>query len=430
MPAAHCIERAFVKFLDLLGKPVRFRRRPTPGPDEQQRPDPLNPATPPTTAANLLPPVLPAVSPMNSPTTSSLNSPMTSPIPPATSTASREQTRWLSAQMDEAALLFAAAQPDAALPLLRAAIAVPVPGAAALEQSVWWMLLALHEAQGRRDDFDQTALAFAQRFEASPPQWPQSQSTRQSTHPSARQTLPRPEVKVLRGRLDDSALALLTAWQQARAAVAELDLDLASVTAVDLAGCHAMLDLLASWHQQGMRVQLHPCDALLAMLRELIQAGRPDADDAGWRLLIELLRLAGDVERYEDACLAYSLTYEMSPPAAPPPVLRRPVGHAVPASSAFLLPAFISMPVDPLLMAIHTHVQRAGSRADSQDALLILDASRLQRIDFPAASPLMEGIHRLAGGKTVEWRDVSFLVSTLLQLTSSELAPRIINRKP
>ncbi len=241
-------------------------------------------------------------------------------------------------------------------------------------------------------------------------------------------------VKVLRGPLDDSAQPLLAQWRQQAAAGAgqELDLDLGPVTAVDLAGCHALLELLAHWHLHGVRVRLHSCEGLLAMLRESTQAAPPDGnggDDASWELMIELLRLAGDVARYEEACLAYSLNFERSPPvaAAPAtPATPTPFERRTFASPAFLLPALISLPVDPLLAALQAHAQQAGLAGDSW----VLDASGLSRIDFHAVSPLLEGMSRLAGGKTVEWRGVSFLVSTLLHLTRGKLAPRIINRKP
>ncbi len=365
----------------------------------------------------------------------------------------------LSQHIDEAALLFATEQPDAAARLLGTALATSPHPASQLERRAWWMLLELHQARGQQADFDRAALAYAQRYEASPPQWV---APRAEPQLRVRESAPAaPLLLGLRGALTADAQPTLLQWRQRSATVTDINIDLAQVSSIDLAGCHLLLDLLADWQQRGTQVQLRACDSMRTMLHALIQSGRRDADDAGWRLLIELLRLAGDVERYEDACLAYSLTFEMSPPAAPPPAIndrRKPASgtRATPrhrtstgtgaaaaadsgssasigtgaspalATAAFALPEVITMPIDPVLVALRAHVRQAGIDAPS----LVLDAHRLQRIDFHAASVLQSAMAELAAGKPVEWQGVSFLVSALLQLTCGSAMPRIINRMP
>ncbi len=373
----------------------------------------------------------------------------------------------LARQLDEAALLYATEQAEAAISVLHAALAMPLPPATDAEQRAWWMLLELHEALGQQTAFDRTALAYAQRFETSPPQW-RPRATGAAIHQRdvhtrdaptrAIPTAPSPLLR-LQGSLDAGVEAMLAQWQRQHPMATELTLDLASVTAVALPGCHSLLSMLEACQQRGIRVQLRPCEAILTLLRTLIQSGRRDDDDAGWRLLIELLRLAGDVERYEDACLAYSLTYEVSPPAvavpanvpaaapatindqhlsAGPPAAGRDAAtnatradrHATkarPAShTAFVLPDTITLPVDGLLVALRAHVRHAAADAPA----LVLDARGLQRIDFHAAAALQASLVELAAGKPVEWQGVSFLVSTLLRLSCGNTMPGIINRKP
>lgn len=428
-----------VKFLDLLNKPVRFRRRSTASDSTDREIDQAAIAAAASKAAA-------APAPQRGTSTAAHVNPAASPaslVPSVAPPSAENFITLLSQRMDEAALLFATDQPEAAARLLDTLLVTPLPYATDTERRAWWMLLELHEAQGQQDGFDRTALAYAQRFEASPPQWPSRSAAPQmiAREPQAAAPL----VLRLRDRLDASAQAVMTQWQQCSATVTELTLELAPVNAVDLAGCHLLLAVLADWQQRGMQVDLRPCAAMLTMLRELIQSGRRDEDDAGWRLLIELLRLAGDVERYEDACLAYSLTYEMSPPAAPPPVIsdrspysadprsaatqathRHPAKPGAVTSAAFPLPEIITFPIDPLLVPLRAHVRQSGANMPS----LVLDANRLQRIDFHAAGPLQSSLAELVAGKPVEWQGVSFLVSTLLQLTSSSAMPGIINRKP
>ena len=431
-----------VKFLDLLNKPVSFLRRSTasasPDRESGQLHDPnaanrgmARPVPPPAS-----PPALSPASPLASQAIQP--EPRRPPAQPVPEQQDHEQLALLSQQIDEAALLFATGQPEAAADLLDTALSIPSPQPGDIERRAWWMLLELHEAQGSQAGFDRTALAYAQRFEASPPQW--------RTGPATPLMVPRepraatPLLLRLGQRLDAGAQTMLTQWQQRSATATELALDLAPATAIDLAGCRQLLALLAEWQQRGIHIDLRPCDPMLAMLRALIQSGRRDEDDAGWRLLIELLRLAGDVERYEDACIAYSLTYEMSPPAAPPPAVnerseqaaRAQARHRAPAGSGpdtgivFTLPEVISLPIDPVLVALRAQLRQAGATLPS----LVLDASRLRRIDFHAAGPLQSSLAELAAGKPVEWQGVSFLVSTLLQLTRGSTMPGIINRQP
>ena len=374
----------------------------------------------------------------------------------------------LSQHIDEAALLFATEQPEAAISLLEASLSDPPPVTSDAERRAWFMLLELHEAIGQQAGFDRAALAYALRFEASPPQWRALQGAQGGSGARAAQPLTTaPTMQILAPseathlllisdeRLDAGAHAKLAQWRQRSLMATALTLDLARVTHVDLAGCQLLLALLAEWQQRGMRLQLQSCESLLALLHGLIQSGRRDDDDAGWRLLIELLRQTGEVERYEDACVAYSLTYEMSPPAAPPPVgdaqcqlsagtaaatliSAAQDGHPTPAnpasgegagtvaSPAFILPELITLPCELLLSALRTHARQSASGAQA----LVLDARRLQRIDFHAAGALQAALTELAAGKTVEWQRVSFLVSTLLQLTGGSTLPRIINRMP
>ena len=106
-----------------------------------------------------------------------------------------------------------------------------------------------------------------------------------------------------------------------------------------------------------------------------------------------------------------------------PPQAARP---GLTTSLAFTLPELVTMPIDGLLVALRAHMRQSAASTQA----LVLDAQRLQRIDFHAASALQASLTELAAGKPVEWQGVSFLVSTLLQLTCGNAMPKIINRQP
>jgi anti-anti-sigma regulatory factor len=220
-----------------------------------------------------------------------------------------------------------------------------------------------------------------------------------------------------RGKLLGSSTPALAQLAQAATSHSQLTLDLCSITELDIAGCSEMLALLSRWQQEGKGIRVAYSATLIDLLRAEIQQGRRDAHDAAWRLLIELLRVSGDEISYEDACVAYCLTYELSPPA--------PMGlamHHVATVSDLMLPEQICYPVDELLESL-----RAGAK---QLDHIVLDCRQLRLIEFNAAAPLLAGVTDLARGKTVEWRDMPRLASTLLQLISGEGKLNISHRLP
>lgn len=297
----------------------------------------------------------------------------------------------LDQHIDEACLLHASHQSDAAAELLHAAVARAT--GSAREPLAWQMLFELACFSGNRQRFDALALHYAERFEASPPPW--------RTPPPAAPLAALPVLPVRGPLAGADSSAVLAPFARQHGAGCRLELD--GITDIDAQGAAALLDLLQGWNAAQRDIRLLPAPQLVARLYRCIQQGRRDRDDACWRLLIELLRISGDAAAHEDACIAYSLTYEMSPPV---PLLqavgaRRPQ-HGLP------LPVEVGCPVDTLLATVQA---QAGS-----DSRLLLDCRALQRVELAAAAPLLEGIARLAQGKPVEWRDIPVIVWTLLQL--------------
>jgi ABC-type transporter Mla MlaB component len=130
---------------------------------------------------------------------------------------------------------------------------------------------------------------------------------------------------------------------------------------------------------------------------------------APWLLLLELLLLTNREKDFEEAAMDYCVTYEVSPPSFEAP---RHVSTAAPAPShgdRFMLPAMITTPEPALLAAIDAYAAERDT--------LVLDCSRLARIDYVSAGSLLA---RLAGqaatGRTVELRELNHLVAALLRL--------------
>jgi len=308
----------------------------------------------------------------------------------------------------EASILYANQQSNAAASLLLEAVAQASDHTA--EPVAWQMLLELASLDRDQARFESLALRYAERFETSPPQW-------RNSHPSLSNALLSTPMLAFRGKLLGSSAPALAQLEQAAASHSKLAVDLCSITELDIAGCSALLALFSRWHQEGKHTSVAYSPTLIDMLRAQLQQGRPDENDAAWRLLIELIRVSGDEVSYEDACVAYCLTYELSPPA--------PVGlamHQAPSVAELMLPEQIGYPVDTLLESLRTSAKPLDH--------IVLNCRQLRLIEFNAAAPLLAGVAEMARGKTVEWCDMLHLTSTLLQLISGEGKLKISHRLP
>ena len=312
----------------------------------------------------------------------------------------------LEQRLAEAAILYASRQPNATEALLLEAVAQS--HGAVREAVAWMMLLELASFDDDRLRFEDLSLRYAERFETSPPQWRARTST---MAPSPLPTLS------FRGKLLASSGPALAQLEQMARASSTFAVDLRGITGIDSAGCGALLALFARWAAQSRQVSIIHTPALLALLRDAVRADSKDSNDGAWLLLIELLRIGGDAHAYEDACVDYSVTFELSPPA--------PLGLAAAHAQGvpdLCLPVDIVAPVDALIESLR----------DATDGMhaIVLDCRQLQLVEFNAAAALLNGIAGLAKGKTVEWRDVPHLVSTLLQLVGGDGKFNISHRQP
>ncbi len=335
-------------------------------------------------------------------------------LPSVSAIESGEDLPPLAQCLDEAALLFTNQQIEAARDLLLHTCAIQDDDDE--RRQAWWMLFELALEQNQPEFFDKLALDYASTFETSPPQWKlatESTSISESTLP----------VINFRGKLSGNSLPALRQLQQTGTRHGQFCLEFGAIAEIDLDGCAMLLQVFLYWQLQHCKISIGCGDLLATALRPLIQTGRRDKNDAGWRLLIELMRLMNRHEEHEALCADYCITYEVSPPSAPI-VAATPVKSLAPSGAArsFLLPARIMLPVDDLLLQIADHAATSD--------LVLLDCARLMRVDLSAAAPWLNGLRRVASGKPVECRDIGFLVARLLKLVGDNSQLNIIHRKP
>ena len=317
--------------------------------------------------------------------------------------------------LDEAALLYANHKTEATKSLLlHATTSANATDSEEDQRQAWWMLFELALAEDQPEFFETLSLAYANAFGASPPQWTIPNATQTAQEHLRTQALP---VVNFRGKLCGSSQPALQQLQQLGLKHGQFCLTVGAISDIDFEGCQLFLRVLAHWHAQSCRFQVSEGQSLADALLGLIQPGRRDSNDIGWQLAIEWIRLLNRPEEHEALCINYCLTYEASPPVSFE-TKHSGAHHA----SAFSMPDCIHLPVDRLLAQMESHARLSST--------LILDCSSLTRVEFSAAVPWLNGLHRVAAGKTVECRDTSFLVSRLLHLVGGKSQLNIINRKP
>ncbi|WP_313034299.1 hypothetical protein [Massilia alkalitolerans] len=300
--------------------------------------------------------------------------------------------------VEEGAILYANGQATAAESLLRDSLA----DFGRIERLPWWMLFDLYQATGQESRFESIAIDYASHFETSPPAWqppPPAQDVPQLTGVAATESF---------GPVLDGGIA--PRLQRLLAAHAPLvRVDVGAVRSADATGCTLLLKALQTLRKDGRELVLAGADALMATLRPMLAVGDRTAGEAPWLLLLELLLLSNREKDFEESAMDYCVTFEVSPPSFETP---RHVSTAAPAPVAgdrFLLPPLALGDCAALLDAIDAY-------AEGRE-ILVLDCSRLARMDYACATALLGRLRaQVEQERRVELRDLNHMVAALLRL--------------
>lgn len=300
--------------------------------------------------------------------------------------------------VEEGAILYANGQAAAAESLLRDSLA----DFGRIERLPWWMLFDLYQATGQESRFESIAIDYASHFETSPPAWqppPPAQDVPQLTGVAATESF---------GPVLDGGIA--PRLQRLLAAHAPLvRVDVGAVRSADATGCTLLLKALQALRKEGRELVLAGADALMATLRPMLAVGDRTTGEAPWLLLLELLLLSNREKDFEESAMDYCVTFELSPPSFETP---RHVSTAAPAPVAgdrFLLPPLALGECAALLDAVDAY-------AEGRD-ILVLDCSRLARMDYACATALQGRLRvHTEQQRRVELRDLNHLVVALLRL--------------
>ncbi|MGE0807473.1 MAG: hypothetical protein AB7L76_18150 [Burkholderiaceae bacterium] len=344
----------------------------------------------------------------------------------------------LPSVLEEAAILYSNDQPQpAALSLQHALADVDLGGYKALG---WLMLLDLHQMAGDRAAFEALAIDYAARFETSPPSWSaQLEPKAPPAKPVVNGALINLPAKLDASLGDQLERVIRTAGNRR-----EVVLDATQVDGLDLAAARALLRLLKTFDKGPATLLIRGAEELARAAQDLIESGRRDADESGWMLALQLLRVLGQQQPFEDLSIEYCVTYEVSPPSwEPPGAFVRMAGTAAGAGAgdgkaAALESASASAPRrESESFALRGDVLgRMQSELNALRAFaagrndIVIDCRALRRMEFLAAGDLLNEVVVLkAAGKSVLFVEPNYLVYALMLVMGIQELAEIRRRK-
>lgn len=337
----------------------------------------------------------------------------------------------LPPELEEAAILYANAQPEAAVATLREALAVG--GADAIALQAFRMLFDVLAALGARDEFEACAIDFAARFERSPPPW------QADIAPTDGSGAPRSGTTVrFTPRLDAGSARLLEQARRASVAGKKVTLDFSQVGEVDAEGALGLCAMFDALEQSESEVFVTDAAALYQAARAAIEPERRDSSDAIWRVALVALRVLGEQQAFDDLAIDYCVTFELSPPSWEPLPARFHDGDGKASARARAGASRVARRADPqatgdgagvfalrgeLAGLITTELSSLREYAQSRAQVSICCKS-LVRLDFVAAGELLNELVALAAqGKVALFDRPSAIVEALLNVMGiSELA--------
>ena len=324
---------------------------------------------------------------------------------------------------EEAAVLYANGQAEAAATILTQTIRENVSGVQA--RQAWAMLFDLHQACGDQTAFESLAIDYSARFESSPPAWDPAFAPPRADAASAASATG-PATVPLPPALDAQVVKQLEQVQRFAQRNRAVVLDASPVTSVDPVGADLLRRVLLAFAKAQRELAIVGADRLSALVAGTLEAGRRDPTEACWLLQLDLFRLLGRQQEFEDLSIDYCVTYEVSPPPwEPMPASIRaaePGGGATGEGTAPAAPADSGFTVAPDAIVLRGEIGGRASeliaalRAVAADrAELTIDCRDLRRLDFVAAGELLNEIVALrTGGKYLVFRDVNHVIAALL----------------
>ncbi|MBM3392814.1 MAG: STAS domain-containing protein [Betaproteobacteria bacterium] len=333
----------------------------------------------------------------------------------------RESTASMHPVVEEAAILFANGQDEAALASLEGA--APSSGLGTAADQVWAMLFDLYQAMGKRELFDKRALEYSVKYEKSPPTW--VEPAKQSLGPAL--TTGGTAFVAFAGTLGEGADKTIRQLEKIISANPVARVEFGKLQSVDVLGAALLLKTMKAARKAKCELVMSGADKLADLLKSRIEVGRRE-DETLWMLLLELFQHMALQEPFEEWAVNYAITFEVSPPSwenRPPP--KKPMAAAAPAAT----------PAEPNVFPLSGEMYSAGSDAFRQlvdfaggREQVSIDCSALKRMDFVSAGLFLNTLANLQiTGCSVTIRNPNELIYALFVVLGINQVAHVERRK-
>lgn len=298
----------------------------------------------------------------------------------------RESSATMHPVVEEAAILFANGQDEAALATLE--VAADAGGLDAAAEQVWAMLFDLYQLMDKRDTFDKRALDYSVKYEKSPPTW--VEQAKRSLGPAL--TTGGTAFVSFAGTLGESADKAVQQLEKIIAGNPVARVEFGKLQNVDSLGAGMLLQAMRAARKRKCELVMSGAEKLAELLKGRIEVGKRE-DEPLWMLLLELYQHMAQQEPFEEWAVNYAITFEVSPPSwenRPPP--KKPAEMAVADAAADEADAF----------RLAGEMYSAGSDAFRQlvdfaagREQVLIDCSALKRMDFVSAGLFLNTLTNL-----------------------------------
>lgn len=329
--------------------------------------------------------------------------------------------------LENASLLYASGQAQPARALLEQG--VQNDRDTQISPLAWLALFDLLHRANDRAAFDRFALQYVVQFERSAPAWEENTSSPVTAAPKAHSAGGYVALGNPLGA--DSAPQIESIRRMFARAGSKARLDLATVTAFDDAGAALLAAALADARKHRFALTLQRPDKMRAALEAQVRKGREGGEGA-WLLSLELLQFALRQEPFDDRAIQYAITFERSPPSWEPPPAPEPDAGGpppeAPGEAGAERAAEVIVWTGVLTGSATQQIARISDFAYNH-AVIPVDLSAVQRIDFVCAGALLNAINRIESQrKAVQIVGASPIIRALLLLIG--ISPRHFVKKP
>lgn len=333
----------------------------------------------------------------------------------------RESSATMHPVVEEAAILFANGQDEAALATLEAAVDAGGLGAAA--DQVWAMVFDLFQILGKREVFEKRALDYSVKYEKSPPTW--VEPAKQTLGPAL--TTGGTAFVAFTGTLGESADKTVKQLEKIIAGNPVARVEFGKLQNVDALGAEMLLQAMRAARKRKCELVMTGPEKLAELLKARIEVGKRE-DETLWMLLLELYQHMAQQDPFEEWAVNYAVTFEVSPPSwenRPPP--KKPAEMAVPDAAAD----------EPDAFRLAGEMYSAGSDAFRQlvefatgREQVLIDCSALKRMDFVSAGLFLNTLTNLQiTGCSVTIRNANQLLYALFGVLGINQVAHVEQRK-